>query len=1833
MTQFSPCPKAKYGTVIKPVIVFFVLLFAQHLFAQPAISSFAPASGPAGIPVTINGTGFSSIPANNVVYFGAVKATVTAATATTLSVVAPAVATYDPISVTTAGLTGRSAKPFVTLFHGGGSDFTPGSFGESRMDVASEPAVIALSDFDGDGATDMATTGPYAYTISLYRNTGTNGDVSFASPTNFSSGQIGGLATGDFNGDGKPDLVSIDNDFFVLNAWKNTSTPGNLSFSNSQFPTGTVGGYALAELKVADVDGDGKLDVIAANKVPGTVSIFRNTSTLVNISFASKIDCPAPSSRLRLAVGDLDGDGKPELAVATNGNITIYKNNSTPGQILFTDGISFSLGTGGPEDIGIADFDNDGKPDIAVMVGDYFDVKNNSVSIFPNTSSGGTLSFGTKLNFMPGRAGRISDVFTISDLNFDGKPDIAVINGASYKVSVLKNTSSPGSFSFSNNVDFGTGIGNCDIAIGDLTGEGIPDMVTVNADASTSSLSVLKNTFLPTAPKITSFNPTTAHSGDVITIKGSDFLPHTTVILGRSAPLSTSFIADSTITVVAGANESGYISVMHIGGKDSLAGFTFIPDGPVINSFVPAIAGLGDTVIIKGSHLAGTSEVYFGGTRASAFSLISDTAVSAIVARGSSGYLRMVTANGTDSISGFTYIPVVPHISSFSPPSVKQGDTVTIKGSNFKGTSNVTFGGIPAASFSVVSDSILTAVPGLGLTGNIVVTGPDGADSVSGFKYTGPIITSFSPAIAAKGTVVTIKGSNLANISSLTFGGIGSNVITIFGDSVITAKLDTAASGAVKVVTPRGTASLDGFVFVLPPVINSFRPAIGDVGDTITITGKNFTYVDSVLFGDTQAISVMIMDSATIKAVLGNGNTGDITVRSIAGRTSLPGFTFKAAPVITSFSPVAAAVGTTVNISGIRFGKTAAENTVYFGAVKAKILAATSTSLTVQVPYGATYAPVSVTTKNGTGYTNKQFVLTFKGGDATLTQNSFAARIDLPANATDGLITDISEDGKPDLITGGGNPEAVSVYKNTSTIGSISVGPKQDFALSTGLFKIAVSDLNADGRLDISTGGTTDIKIGTVFQNTTANGNVSVKPGPILNSNVVGDQRVVSGDVDNDGKPDLVCVGYYGGEVSLFLNTSTNDSISFAPAYYWGNWKNSTGACLSDIDMDGKLDLIISLATNLSVFRNTGAKGELSFAPPVSFPYLDDFADAGGVAAGDMDGDGKPDLAVAGGSLFMFRNTSIPGSISFALQKLTALDATPGTLSLGDLNGDGKPELIVCNKYSNAVSIFQNSSTPGTLSMLPGFDFAMDESPLNATIGDFDADGKPELLVFSSSKVSIFRNQQMNTVPPPLITSFAPATGYPGATITIKGTNFSGANSVSFGGTAATSFAVLSDSVITAIVGAGNTGDVIVATGFGSDTLAGFNFITPVVDVTSFTPIAAATGEEVTIRGVGFRGATDVSFGGTPASSFTAVSDTVITAIVAAGSTGTVKVIAPYGADSLAGFTFVVPVITPAITSFTPNTGTTGTVVTIRGIRFTGATAVSFGGTAASSFVVVSDSVISATVGVGATGVVKVITPNGTDVLAGFTFIAPVVTPDIISFTPTSGTTGAVITIKGKRFIGTTAVSFGGTAASSFVVVSDSVISAIVGAGATGVVKVITPDGTDTLAGFTFIPPVVAPDIVSFIPSSGSTGDVVMIKGSGFTGTSSVSFGGTAATSFIVVSDSVITAVVGTGATGSLQVTSANGTAALNGFSYIANTQQSILVAPNPAKGYVIVSHPVSASAQINVISTQGNVVKKISVEPNVSSTRVDLTGVPPGMYVISWTDGHDTLNKLIFVQ
>jgi len=230
----------------------------------------------------------------------------------------------------------------------------------------------------------------------------------------------------------------------------------------------------------------------------------------------------------------------------------------------------------------------------------------------------------------------------------------------------------------------------------------------------------------------------------------------------------------------------------------------------------------------------------------------------------------------------------------------------------------------------------------------------------------------------------------------------------------------------------------------------------------------------------------------------------------------------------------------------------------------------------------------------------------------------------------------------------------------------------------------------------------------------------------------------------------------------------------------------------------------------------------------------------------------------------------------------------------------------------------------------------------------------------------------------------------------------------------------------------------------------------------------------------------------------------------------------------------------PNITSFTPTSGPVGTVVTLSGSGFNGATDVAFNGTPASSFTVTSATQLSATVAAGTTtGTISVTSPSGVGTSAAAFTVTAATT--ITSFTPTSGPVGTVVTLSGSGFNGATDVAFNGTPASSFTVTSATQLSATVADGTTtGTISVTSPSGVGTsAAAFTVT---AATTITSFTPTSGPVGTVVTLSGSGFNGATDVAFNGTAASSFTVTSATQLSATVAAETTtGTLSVTSPSG--------------------------------------------------------------------------------------------
>ena len=256
-----------------------------------------------------------------------------------------------------------------------------------------------------------------------------------------------------------------------------------------------------------------------------------------------------------------------------------------------------------------------------------------------------------------------------------------------------------------------------------------------------------------------------------------------------------------------------------------------------------------------------------------------------------------------------------------------------------------------------------------------------------------------------------------------------------------------------------------------------------------------------------------------------------------------------------------------------------------------------------------------------------------------------------------------------------------------------------------------------------------------------------------------------------------------------------------------------------------------------------------------------------------------------------------------------------------------------------------------------------------------------------------------------------------------------------------------------------------------------------------------------------------------------------------------------------------VPVVpAPTITSFAPTSGPVGTVVTLTGTNFTGATSVQFGsstsgGFVAASFNVVSPTSITVTIPSGkSSGHFRVTTPSGTGLSSTMFTVTAQSAPTVSGFSPSSGPVGSTVTITGTNFTGATGVALGtstaGFVGATYSVTSATSISVTVPSGRpSGQWRVTTPGGTALSTGTFTVATTPAPTIASFSPSSGPVGSTVTITGTNFTGATAVKIGtsgsGFVSATFTVVSPTSIRVTVPAGRTapGHWRVTTPGGSA------------------------------------------------------------------------------------------
>jgi hypothetical protein len=337
-------------------------------------------------------------------------------------------------------------------------------------------------------------------------------------------------------------------------------------------------------------------------------------------------------------------------------------------------------------------------------------------------------------------------------------------------------------------------------------------------------------------------------------------------------------------------------------------------------------------------------------------------------------------------------------------------------------------------------------------------------------------------------------------------------------------------------------------------------------------------------------------------------------------------------------------------------------------------------------------------------------------------------------------LADLNGDGRPDLVTANRESGTVSVLLNR---GDGSFGIPHDFSTGSGrssgaLPTLAIADLNGDRRPDLLVGH------GNVVSVLLGNGDGSFQPKQDYTTGGLEVGSVAVADLNGDSKPDLAAAAV-SHTARVFVWLGNGDGTFQAPHDYAGGGESLS---IADLNGDSRPDLVTrstGCCVGASVSLN---RGDGSFGPPRGYGGSGGIipASGGGVVSAqiaDLNGDGRPDLVLQdveaagldGIGLSVFLNRG-DGTFGSRRDYRTAGDLE--SLAIADVNGDGRPDLAIADSNLDSVSLFLNK---GHGRFQVRRDYPAGFLPRDIAIGDLNADGRPDFLTTDDHTVSVLLNR------------------------------------------------------------------------------------------------------------------------------------------------------------------------------------------------------------------------------------------------------------------------------------------------------------------------------------------------------------------------------------------------------------------------------------------------------------------------------------------------------------
>ena len=1210
-------------------------------------------------------------------------------------------------------------------------------------------------------------------------------------------------------------------------------------------------------------------------------------------------------------------------------------------------------------------------------------------------------------------------------------------------------------------------------------------------------------------PAITTFTPTSAAAGGLVTINGDALGNATSVTFTGAAPVTPTLLSPTQLRVTVPTDAGvGPITVTSPTGS-ATSSASFKPLARVTVPSTPVQAG--DTVALSGSNLADVTAVKIGALSlspgAGGFTVVSPTELDLFIPdAATTGAVSLTTPAGTSTST--TPLKIRPTIAEpFGPDHGFTGTILMLSGKTFTGTTSVKVGGVPAA-FALVTGQLRVTVPAAAVTGPISVTNAGGTTATSGSFTVDPKITSFTPISGSVGTLVTLAGSGfgaLGETRTLTVNG--TSALALLGVGGVRAESVTWVSpnslkftvpaGATTGAIQLGVGTAAPYTTATPlkvlPKVTGYATAAARVGDTVTVQGTTLIGATAVKFGTVSGIvdSVSLDGTQLSTHVPPGALTSAVTVTTPGGTSTGP--VFKVLPTVDEpFAPDHGFTGTVMTLTGKTFTGT---TSVKVGGVPAAFALVTG-QLKVTVPAAAVTGPISVTNAGGTTTTSGSFTVDPKitsftplsipvGAVVTLAGSGFGASGESRTITVNGVAASTSSWVSPKslkfTVPAGATTGPISLSVGTAapftTAATVKVLPKV-----TGYSAAAARDGDA-----------------VTVQGTTLNGATTVKFGAITGV-------VDSVSVDGTQLFTHVPPGALTGAVTVV----TPGGTSIGPVFKVLPTVNEPFA--PDHGFTGTV-LMLSGKTF------TGTSSVKVGGVPAAFALVTGQLKVTVPAAAVT---GPISVTNAGGTT----TTSGSFTVDPKITSFTPLTAPVGgavTLAGSGFGAAGESRTVSVNGIAASASAGPGGIRADSVTWVS-------PNSVKFTVPDGATTGPISLSVGSAAPFTTAATVKVL----PKVTGYVSAAAREGDAVTVQGTTLNGATAVKFGAVSGVvdSVSVDGTQLFTHVPPGALTGAVTVVTPGGTSIGPVFKVLPTVNE--PFAPDHGFTGTVLMLSGKTFTGTTSVKVGEVPAA-FALVTGQLKVTVPAAAVTGPISVTNAGGTTTTSGsFT-----VDPKVTTFAPTSGSTGATIRVNGSGFGGADRVDFTGGVSGVPTNVTANSLKVAVPAGATtGPISVHTPAGSSPASVASFT---ITLSVANISPTIGDYDTDVTITGVGLTGVTQVTFNGIAVPAESVTATSLHAHVpANSSVTGAVVVVKGLAT-AQAPQTFK----LLHISSLSPAAGVPGTQITLTGFGFTGATGVAFNGTAAT-FVVDSATQITTRIPAGAaTGStVSVTVAGATAA-----------------------------------------------------------------------------------------